>query len=386
MDVSGVPALCYVINPYYRQRSPSRSEVTVDTVIRGPRPRTGRRREWVIFAVIILLLSTLGVAITLTLLDSERFFGLDPDNEWALSVTQATRLHDMGLDGSGVILCVVDTGADLSHPDLQETTLLAWRDLVNGREEPYDDEGHGTAMVGLIAAQGRVWGLAPHVSLIVVKALTQSGEAGSSVIVEAISFCMNPAGDGTKSHIISLSLGGMRRPIQRDEVATKAEEVAEMGVFVVASAGNEGSTARDVQSPASEPSVIAVGAVDESLRIASFSQKGSNKPSPFNPGGRSDPNRKPEVVAPGVDLATTGPEGAYVRVSGTSAAAAIVSSILALVLQGRPALTAFSSSSVILELKTALMETALKLGDQEVPHDDLYGYGLIQGLKLLEAL
>ncbi|MFQ5837212.1 MAG: S8 family serine peptidase [Thermoplasmata archaeon] len=357
-----------------------------DTALPGPEPRSGRRRRWAAVVVIVLLLGIVGITLLPVLPELERLLGLVPGNEWAWSVTQATQLHAKGLDGSGVILCVVDTGVDLQHPGLSDVNLLAWKDLVNGREDPYDDEGHGTAMVGLIAAQGQVSGLAPKVSLVVVKAITETGESGSSVVLEGITFCMDPFGNNTRSHIISLSLGGSTRPVQEDEVAAAAAEAVSKGIFVVAAAGNEGSAARDVQSPASEPLVIAVGAVDSSLRIAPFSQGGNNGPRPFNPEGRTDPNKKPEAVAPGVDLVTASLDGKYVRISGTSAAAAFVSALLALILQGMPSLKIASSSSGVLQLKMALMETARELDDQEVPHDDLYGYGLIQGLDLLEAL
>jgi subtilisin family serine protease len=352
----------------------------------GSEPRRAQRRRWAALLVTILLLAALVIAVYPLLPELGRLLGLVPENEWALSATQTNRLRAQGLDGSGVILCVVDTGVDLSHPDLRGITLLAWKDMVNGIPEPYDDDGHGTAMVGLIAARGRVDGFSPGVSLIVVKAIEEGGEGLASVVVEAMSFCMDPFGDGTRSHIISLSLGGSSRPLARDEVAEKAREAVSRGILVVASAGNEGPTARDVQSPASEELVIAVGAVDRSLTIAPFSQRGDNDPSPFNPKGRQDPNRKPEVVAPGVDLVTTGLNGTYVKVSGTSAAAAVVSSILALVLQGQPTLKAGASSSLVLDLKLAIMLTARTLDDQEEPHDDRYGYGLIQGLDLMEAL
>ncbi len=311
----------------------------------------------------------------------EKFLGLVRENEWALISTQADDLHEIGLDGSGVIICVVDTGVDLSHSDLQGANVIGWKDFVKDRQEPYDDhpDGHGTAMLGLIAGQGRVFGFAPGASLIVIKAITRTGEGVSSVVVRAISLCMDPFGNGTRSHIISLSLGGSPRPMQRDEVAEEAAEAASRGIFVVAAAGNEDHEASDVQSPASEEMVIGVGAVSESLQIAPFSQRGSNEE-------RTDPHKKPELVAPGVELVTTGRESTYLIVAGTSAAAAVVSALLALVLQGAPCLKAGGSAVPVIQLKMTLMETARKAEGQDSPHDDLYGYGLIQALATLDAL
>ena len=64
------------------------------------------------------------------------------------------------LDGEGVVVCVVDSGVDLDHPDLRGVELRGWRDSINGIEEPYDDEGHGTAMTGIIVSDGGLDGVA----------------------------------------------------------------------------------------------------------------------------------------------------------------------------------------------------------------------------------
>ena len=55
-----------------------------------------------------------------------------------------------GLDGTGVKVCIVDSGIDTTHKDLSGINLVAWRDFVNNHEQPYDDQGHGTSMAGLL--------------------------------------------------------------------------------------------------------------------------------------------------------------------------------------------------------------------------------------------
>lgn len=344
-----------------------------------PAPRPFPRKRGVAVLLALLILLGLGYFALTNLGAIERLLRGIPDNGWVLEAIQADALHARGLDGDGVVLCIVDTGVDLSHRELAGARLLAWLDLIRGEAQPYDDHGHGTNMVGLVAAQDLLPGVAPRVSLVVVKAVDATGEGTASLLVQGIDFCMDPLGDGVPVHIISLSLGGTPRPPVEDALALRVRQATERGVLVIASVGNQGVTARDVQSPASETMAIAVGAVDRNLRIAPFSQPGDNR-------DRTDPHRKPEVVAPGVDLATTGRGGSYVRVMGTSAATALVSALLALVLQGAPALQAASSLEDVLALKGALMETARHLEGQAVPHDDRYGYGLIQGLALLEAL
>ena len=77
------------------------------------------------------------------------------------------------LDGRGVVVCVVDSGVDLDHPDLRGVELRGWRDSINGIDEPYDDEGHGTAMTGIIVSDGGLDGVAKGVDLLVAKAINE---------------------------------------------------------------------------------------------------------------------------------------------------------------------------------------------------------------------
>ena len=106
-------------------------------------------------------------------------------------------------DGSGVELCIVDTGIDVSHPDLRDIDLVSWNDFVSGIESPYDDEGHGTAMAGIIVAEGGLTGVSPGVSLMVAKAIGSDGSGTDSVIAEAVDWCVDEGAE-----VISLSLGG----------------------------------------------------------------------------------------------------------------------------------------------------------------------------------
>lgn len=344
------------------------------------RPEPPRRRKALAWILIALLLLGSLFLILANLESLERLLRGVPDNGWAFSATQADRLLAMGLSGAGVIVCVVDSGVDLNHPDLQGVRVAAWKDLVRGEAEPYDDNGHGTFMVGLIAGRGLVRGFAPQASLVVVKAIDARGEGAGSDVILALNFCMDPYGNGTRSHVISLSLGGSGGPRGGEGVAGRVQVAVDMGILVVAAVGNEGPDAPGgVQRPASEELVVAVGSVNARLEVSSFSQGGNNS-------AGCGANCKPEVVAPGEGLATTGRGGTYASVSGTSAASAIVSAILALVLEGEPTLQNLTSAFGVAGVKVALMDTALPLDGQTRPHDRLAGYGLIRGLDLLEAL
>lgn len=314
------------------------------------------------------------------------FFGFlsGPDGadwEWAFAMTEIRDLNAAGRDGRGVVVCIVDTGIDPDHPDLDHATILAWRDFVDGRATPYDDGGHGTAMAGLIVGDGAVRGAARSARLIVAKAIRADGQGTDDAVASAIDFCVDPNGDGDRADgadIISLSLGGGAHPIFGSAVSDAATAAIQVGVYVVAAAGNDGQDDDgEVEVPAREPLVIAVGAVDRDGRIASFSSRGSQTYGFPIPRPREDPNKKPEIVAPGVGLVVPWLGGQYARVSGTSPATAIVAGGMALLLEAHPELRK-RDGTIVESMKTALMAAAQPLPGQATPHDDRYGYGLFR--------
>ena len=310
-------------------------------------------------------------------------FAVIEPSTWALEATQVTDLQARGLDGSNVRVCIVDTGVDLTHPELQGVNLVAWKDFTASRVDPYDDEGHGTAMTGIIFALGILHGVAPNADLIAAKAITASGSGTDGAIASAIRFCRDPNGNGNAlddgANVISLSLGGSNHPYLGSATANAVNNATQSGIYVVAAAGNDGQADDgDVESPASETSVIAVGAVDRQGVIAAFSSIGNTYAPGLPPSVRTDPNKKPEVVAPGIEIATPLSGGRYAYVSGTSPAVAFVSGIVALLLQNHPAYK--WSAANLLAFKTALMESAKPEAGQQVPHDPHYGYGIPQAV------
>jgi serine protease AprX len=316
--------------------------------------------------------------------------------EWAYEEVQVTKLNDLGFKGEGVTVGLIDTGIDLSHPELEHVDIIAWRDLINNEVEPYDDDGHGTAMAGIIA--GKTFGVAPEVSLIVVKAIHKSKGASDSDILSAIRYCMNEGAD-----IISMSLGrdemridDLRGPWQGSNLEDACEEAVQKGIFIVAAAGNDGGENDDgeVSVPGVHDNAITVGAVDKKMKIASFSSMGDNDGKlqnifiQWDPWEREDPHKKPEVVAPGVDIVAPGLDGKYYKLAGTSLAVPFVSGGLALILGE---LSQYqreynSGEEDITKVKNKLMSTSKRLPRQESPHDDRYGYGLFQAYDLYNAL
>ena len=355
--------------------------------------RPGRNTIFTAFAAAIIVILIVALIYIYPLLVQE----VPPErSEWAYEDVQVNELNDLGLFGEGVIVGIVDTGIDLNHPELKHVNLVAWRDLINRELEPYDDDGHGTAMAGIIA--GKSYGIAPNAGLIVVKALAAKKGATDSNIYSAIRFCINNGAD-----IISLSLGRnelrmeeLTEPWDESNLQMVCDEAAEKGIFLVAAAGNDGGDNDDgeVSVPGVYDYAITVGAVDQNDKIASFSSQGDNDgrlPNViihWDPWEREDPNKKPETVAPGVGIVAPGLEGKYYKMDGTSMAVPFITGGLACILGE---LTQYqqennSGEADIVKLKDKLKSTAKKISNQDTPHDDKYGYGLFQAYDLFRAL
>ncbi len=301
--------------------------------------------------------------------DHHRTSGFDQMGDWS---------------GNGVDVCIIDTGIELNHPHLQEVQLSGWLDLIENKSEPYDDEGHGTAMAGIIVAHGSMPGVAKSVSLHVVKALDYSGTGDDETIASAVNWCINQESD-----IISMSLGGS--PGFRffgqstDESENAVQDALDLGIFVVAAAGNDGgpNDDGDVESPGSIPRVICVGGHDRFGEIWEGSSMGDNDGGFFPPRlPNNDPDMKPEITAGGHEVAVLmvsnnsgSTEYGWGSSSGTSAATAFASGAIALVLEASPNLkpgAVDGGQEAIESVKNHLMNSASG-GTSE--HDDLTGYG-----------
>ena len=92
----------------------------------------------------------------------------------------------VSLDGSGVTVCIVDSGLNTEHQDLKSLKVTKWKDFVGTSSTPYDDHGHGTSMAGLLVANGWMQGIAPNVNLLVAKALAENGSGDDSDVAKTI--------------------------------------------------------------------------------------------------------------------------------------------------------------------------------------------------------
>lgn len=310
--------------------------------------------------------------------------GFGPERtEWAFDKTGLDALRGRGLDGSGVTVAILDTGLDDGHPAFDGARIIAWTDLAGGRAEPYDEEGHGTHVAGLVVGQGPARGGAPGADLIVVKVFGPDGTSSDGQVAEGIRFAVEHGAD-----VIGLSLGGGTFPVLGTATEDAARSAIAEGVLVVAAAGNEGPDNRDVSSPASVAGVIAVAAVGRSLEVAEFSSRGSSsQPLIGGLGGtfpRQAPDQKPEVSAPGVGIVSAWTGDRYAEASGTSAAVPFVVSALALLLQAHPQADPQDAEGVE-TVKRWLMESAGPVPGAQEPHDRAAGYGYLRADALVDA-
>ena len=265
--------------------------------------------------------------------DSKVFTQLDI----AAPTMEARFPHDIGYKGKDVTIAIIDTGVS-PHQDLTKprNRILGFKDFINEKSSPYDDNGHGTHVAGIIAAngyssRGKYLGIAPESNILAIKALDKDGSGNTSNIIDAISYAIETK-DEYNTKILNLSVGSpANNTCKKDPLCKAVAEATKAGLIVVAAAGNSGPSQKTILSPGISSDVITVGAVDDKRTIdpnddsiASFSSRG-----PTNDG-----LIKPDIVAPGVNinsLSNSKLDG-YNSLSGTSMATPLISGSMALLL------------------------------------------------------
>jgi len=310
-----------------------------------------------------------------------------------------------GLSGNGITVAVIDSGIQPSWDFLDgsgKSRIAAFYDFRNGhvpagvydqsRQALVDEYGHGTHVAGLIGGSGyksdyRYQGVAPGVRFISMKVLGKDGRGKTSDVLNAINFAIQHKAK-LSIDIINLSLGHpVFEPAATDPLVRAVGQAVRHHIIVVVSAGNNGVNATTGQpgyagitSPGNAPWVITVG----SMKTFGTVDRGDDKVSVFSSRGPTwiDGYQKPDIVAPGEDLVSVGVKGStlfsllpqrlvkgkgtdtspkYLKLSGTSMAAAVTTGVVALMLEANwdahnPPLTTNA-------VKAILQYTAIRVPD-----------------------
>jgi len=333
-------------------------------------------------------------------------WGQEFDDQWAIKRVGLTDAEDSAWsavkDGAApIIIGVIDTGLDWHHQEINWQNLwrnedeipdnyidddgngyvddvIGW-DFLNNANDPWDYDGHGTFVTGIIAADrdndAGIAGINPNARIMVLKALNSFGHTRASHIAKAIVY-----GTDNGAQILNLSVAGPGLPNVVREAIAYAER---KGVLVIAAAGNTGESTENIQ-PAGVPGVLTVAATDLDDRRPSFSNYGAEI----------------DIAAPGVDIlslrarrtdfmwntpdtelytpgdAYVGEDTRYYRSAGTSFAAPIVTGVASLVWGNDPSLTAADVRRIV--------EQSAR--DIETPGVDQFsGYGIVDARAALTA-
>ncbi len=244
-----------------------------------------------------------------------------------------------GFEPIGALTAVIDSGVDANTPELQGR-VLATRNMIDNTDDATDEIGHGTAVIGIISANtnnnigltGLTWS-GPNILAVKVYAQGQSS-ASSATLASAISYSV---GRGAK--VINMSIGQSLLNGTDAVIDTAIDQAVAAGVVLVASAGNSGGLGLGLSHPASNPNVIAVGAIDSMNHLSCFTSTpiaGQKAIDLFAPGGESGDavsNCTSSVVN---DLLALAPGDLRTLKSGTSYAAPQVSGAVSLLRAFRP--------------------------------------------------
>jgi type VII secretion-associated serine protease mycosin len=303
-------------------------------------PPRALRRALAVLAAVAVVLGSATPARADSIRDQQWYWG-------PLEVDQAQRITK----GAGVIVALLDTGVDGSHPDLKGAVLPGRQVVQNKPAGNLDANGHGTGMAGVIAGRGHgggagVLGIAPEAKIMPVRPVNDS-----YFVAQGIRWAV---ANGAK--VINMAFA------TRDSESLRAavREAAAADVVLIGTSGNDGDTDNEPEYPGAYPEMLTVGAVDRKNKVAKFSNHG----------------KQVDLVAPGVDIPGPAPDNDYVLGDGTSGAAAIVAGAAALIRAKFPDLSAA-------EVVDRLTGTAIDRGAKG--RDDYYGIGQLDLLAALTA-
>ncbi len=268
---------------------------------------------------------------------------------WNLELIGAN-IANQTTQGRGVKVGIIDTGVDYTHEEVEKRFgKVKGYNFVDNTEDPYDGNGHGTHVAGIVA--GKEVGVASACELYAIKVLSDEGYGSEADVLRGIEWAID-----NKLEVINMSLGSSQYSYFEDQVI---QEAYKRGMVIAAAAGNE---YYGPSYPAALENVIAVAAVDRNKDHAEF----------------SNIYRTNDISAPGVSIYSSVP-GGYQEFSGTSMATPHITGCMALARsldKKEPA-----------ELEKLMKETAEDLGSSSDPNnEEKYGAGLVRTDELVESL
>jgi serine protease AprX len=292
---------------------------------------------------------------------------------WQTAIHNGHLLHKQGFTGKDITIAVIDAG--FARADIlpaferlrQNGQILGTRDFVHDGTDIFLGQSHGMSVLSIMGGYlpGDIVGTAPDASFWLLRSEDGSSEyrieednwiaaaefadsAGVDIINTSLGYSVF---DDTLQNYTYAQMDGNTARISR-----AADMAASKGILVVVSAGNKGNTAwKYITAPADADSVLAVGAIDQSRLIASFSSRGPS----------SDGQVKPSIVAIGSGTYVAYPDGTIRQGSGTSYSAPVISGLAACLWQA-------NRDATVMELQAAICESA----DRFHQPDNDYGYGI----------
>lgn len=280
--------------------------------------------------------------------------------------------------GQDIGIAVVDTGI-ASHMDFYHnyrSRIVAFKDVIHGRKDNYDDNGHGSHVSGILGGNGGVSdgkyvGIAPRCHLIGVKVLDHKGNGNISDVLEGMDWIIENK-QKYNIRVMNISVGtGTDKEIGENSLLVQGvNKVWDNGIIVLAAAGNNGPGPKSIGAPGNSRKIITVGASDDDV----FVEIAGNRRKDYSSRG---PTRecivKPEIIAPGTNIVSCmNNRVGYTMKSGTSMATPVVAGTVALLLSKYPHMT---PREVKIRLKNRAVDVGFEFEKQ--------GWGMLNVKNLL---